>query len=264
MTVGDDILRGSGMRQRIGYAPGVYDMFHIGHLNILRHAKSQCDHLIAGVVSDEMSELAKGRPPIVPQAERLEIVRHISYVDEAILEVLPDKVETWRTTPFDMIFKGDDWRGTLKGQRARAGVRRGRRRGRLLPLHRAHVQHAAAARTVLGVGRAGARSGQRAIGVTARPHGPRRHSIGCGQTRSNRMLPSQVRCPLPATRCSLKGHKVHTTGAIMRSSCLPADYFGLHLFGRTSRSHPSRPSGEHVLPSGPDHSHSAGKDTSWR
>jgi glycerol-3-phosphate cytidylyltransferase len=64
-----------------------------------------------------MCELAKGRPPIVPQAERLEIVRHISFVDEAILEVVPDKVQTWRTTPFDLIFKGDDWRGTAKGER---------------------------------------------------------------------------------------------------------------------------------------------------
>ena len=105
------------MRQRVGYAPGVYDMFHIGHLNILRHAKSQCDVLIAGVVSDEICEQAKGRPPIVPEGERLEIVRHISFVDEAILEVVPDKLETWRRTPFDMIFKGDDWRGTAKGDR---------------------------------------------------------------------------------------------------------------------------------------------------
>lgn len=103
--------------QRIGYAPGVYDMFHVGHLNILRHAKDHCDFLIAGVVSDEMCELAKGRKPIVPEAERVEIVSHISYVDQAIMEVVPDKVETWRRTPFDMIFKGDDWRGTAKGDR---------------------------------------------------------------------------------------------------------------------------------------------------
>ena len=108
---------GGGMRQRVGYAPGVYDMFHVGHLNILRHAKNHCDFLIAGVVSDEMCELAKGRKPIVPEAERVEIVSHISYVDQAIIEVVPDKVETWRRTPFDVIFKGDDWRGTPKGDR---------------------------------------------------------------------------------------------------------------------------------------------------
>jgi glycerol-3-phosphate cytidylyltransferase len=105
------------MRQRVGYAPGVYDMFHIGHLNILRHAKSQCDYLIAGVVSDEMCELAKGRPPIVPQAERLEIVRHISFVDDVYIETQPAKMDAWRDVQFTHFFKGDDWRGTAKGER---------------------------------------------------------------------------------------------------------------------------------------------------
>lgn len=108
------------MVYRIGYAPGVYDMFHVGHLNVLRRAKEQCEYLIAGVVSDEMCRLAKGRDPIVPQSERLEIVRHISYVDDAVLEVVPNKVDTWRTVGFDAIFKGDDWRGTAKGRQLEA------------------------------------------------------------------------------------------------------------------------------------------------
>ena len=103
------------MTVRIGYAPGAYDLFHIGHLNILRNARSQCDYLIAGVVSDEMLELAKGRRPVVPLAERLEIVSHISYVDKAVAEVVPDKIDTWRELGFNLIFKGDDWRGTPKG-----------------------------------------------------------------------------------------------------------------------------------------------------
>ena len=103
------------MRGRIGYAPGAYDLFHVGHLNILRHAKSQCDHLIAGVVSDEMCELTKGYRPVIPLSERLEIVSHISYVDEVVAETVPDKLETWKTVPFDVLFKGDDWRGTAKG-----------------------------------------------------------------------------------------------------------------------------------------------------
>jgi len=101
--------------RRIGYAAGAYDLFHIGHLNILRRAKEQCDYLIAGVVSDEMLELARGRRPIIPLAERLEIVSHISFVDQAHAEVVPDKLETWRTLGFDVFFKGDDWRGTSKG-----------------------------------------------------------------------------------------------------------------------------------------------------
>lgn len=105
------------MTRKIGYAAGAYDLFHVGHLNILRHAKSQCDHLIAGVVSDEMLLKSKGGVPVVPLAERLEIVRHISYVDEAVAEVVPDKLDTWRTLHFDVFFKGDDWRGTEKGIR---------------------------------------------------------------------------------------------------------------------------------------------------
>lgn len=103
------------MVQRIGYAAGAYDLFHIGHLNILKQAKSQCDYLIAGVVSDELCELSKGNRPVVPLAERLAIVASIRYVDEAVAEVLPDKLATWQQTRFNVFFKGDDWRGTVKG-----------------------------------------------------------------------------------------------------------------------------------------------------
>jgi len=103
--------------RRIGYAAGAFDLFHIGHLNILRHAKSECDYLIAGVVSDEMLELSKGAAPVVPLHERLEIVRSIAYVDEAVAETVPDKLDMWRELRFDVFFKGDDWRGTEKGLR---------------------------------------------------------------------------------------------------------------------------------------------------
>ncbi len=105
------------MTRRIGYAAGAFDLFHIGHLNILKHAKSRCDHLIAGVVSDEMLRLTKGISPVIPLAERLEIVRSIDYVDDAVAEVLPDKLDTWREVGFDVFFKGDDWRGTDRGRR---------------------------------------------------------------------------------------------------------------------------------------------------
>lgn len=105
------------MPYRVGYAPGAYDLFHIGHLNILRHARSRCDYLVAGVVSDEMAELAKGRRPMIPLVERLEIVRSVKYVDAAFVETVPDKVETWRQVRFDVLFKGDDWRGTPKGDK---------------------------------------------------------------------------------------------------------------------------------------------------
>ncbi|SOC47145.1 glycerol-3-phosphate cytidylyltransferase [Blastococcus aggregatus] len=101
----------------IGYAPGAYDLFHIGHLNILRHAAQHCDRLIAGVVSDEMLLQAKGRLPVVPLAERMEIVSSLRFVDEVHAETVPDKIDTWREVRFDVIFKGDDWRGTPKGER---------------------------------------------------------------------------------------------------------------------------------------------------
>ena len=101
----------------IGYAPGAYDLFHVGHLNLLRHAADHCDHLIAGVVSDEMLVLTKGRAPVVPLAERMEIVRSLRLVDEVHAEVVPDKIDTWRAVGFEVIFKGDDWRGTAKGRK---------------------------------------------------------------------------------------------------------------------------------------------------
>jgi glycerol-3-phosphate cytidylyltransferase len=108
------------MAKLIGYAPGVYDMFHVGHLNILRQAAARCDHLIAGVVSDEMAVLAKGKRPVVPLKERLEIVASIDCVDAVWAETLPDKLDTWREVGFHILFKGDDWRGTAKGRRFEA------------------------------------------------------------------------------------------------------------------------------------------------
>lgn len=101
---------------RIGYAAGAFDLFHVGHLNLLRQARLHCDYLIAGVVSDELLALNKGRLPVIPLAERLEIVSNIGYVDRAVAEVLPDRLQTWQRTPFNVFFKGDDWEGTTRGQ----------------------------------------------------------------------------------------------------------------------------------------------------
>ncbi|MGK5171944.1 adenylyltransferase/cytidyltransferase family protein [Geodermatophilus sp. CPCC 205761] len=101
----------------VGYAPGAYDLFHIGHLNILKHAAEHCDRLVAGVVADEVLLQTKGRLPVVPLAERLEIVRNLRFVDAVHAETVPDKIDTWREVGFHVIFKGDDWRGTPKGDR---------------------------------------------------------------------------------------------------------------------------------------------------
>ncbi|MFI9150418.1 adenylyltransferase/cytidyltransferase family protein [Streptomyces sp. NPDC053367] len=99
---------------RIGFAPGVYDLFHVGHLNILRQARRHCDRLVAGVTTDDLVQRLKGRPPVVPFAERLEIVGNLRCVDVAVPESEEDKLETWKRIGFHVIFKGDDWRGTPK------------------------------------------------------------------------------------------------------------------------------------------------------
>jgi glycerol-3-phosphate cytidylyltransferase len=99
----------------IGYAAGAFDLFHVGHLNILRRASENCDYLIAGVVSDELLIRSKGKAPVVPLAERLEIVSSVKFVDRAVAEDLPTKLEMWERLRFTHFFKGDDWRGTAKG-----------------------------------------------------------------------------------------------------------------------------------------------------
>lgn len=105
------------MTVRIGYAAGAFDLFHVGHLNILRHARSQCDVLIAGVVSDEMLRAVKGVDPVIPTEERAAIVGGIRYVDHVHVERVPDKLQVWREVGFTHFFKGDDWRGTEKGDK---------------------------------------------------------------------------------------------------------------------------------------------------
>lgn len=107
----------------VGYAPGAYDMFHIGHLNILRRASEQCDLLIAGVVSDQVVLDAKGKLPIVPFVERLEIVGSIRFVHDAVPDLHTDKFDSWQELKFDVLFKGDDWRGTERGIKLEAQLR---------------------------------------------------------------------------------------------------------------------------------------------
>ena len=101
----------------VGYAPGVYDLFHIGHLNALRNASKVCDSLIAGVVSDDLAQRVKGISPIVPEDERLAIVEAIGFVDQAVIEDVPHKLEMWERLHFDVIVKGDDWKGTDRGDK---------------------------------------------------------------------------------------------------------------------------------------------------
>ncbi len=99
-------------KYKIGYTTGVYDMFHVGHLNILRRAKEQCDYLIVGVSTDELVVDYKGKPPVIPFADRVKIVEAIRYVDEVVPQTSMDKVEAWKRLHFDAVFHGDDWKGS--------------------------------------------------------------------------------------------------------------------------------------------------------
>lgn len=99
----------------IGYTTGVFDLFHIGHLNILKKAKEQCDYLIVGVTTDEITFLMKDKMPIIPFKERIEIVESIKYVDKAVAKEDVDNLSTWAELRFNVFFKGDDWKGTEKG-----------------------------------------------------------------------------------------------------------------------------------------------------
>jgi glycerol-3-phosphate cytidylyltransferase len=96
----------------IGYTTGVFDLFHIGHLNILRRAKERCDRLIVGVTTDELCLIHKKKIPVIPYSERAEIIRSIRYVDDVVAESTLDKVEAWKCIQFNRIFKGSDWKGT--------------------------------------------------------------------------------------------------------------------------------------------------------
>ena len=97
----------------IGYTAGVYDLFHIGHLNLLKNAKGMCDKLVVGVTVDELVTY-KGKHAMIPYEDRLEIVRSIKYVDAAIPQLDMDKVEACRKLGASYLFVGDDWFNTPK------------------------------------------------------------------------------------------------------------------------------------------------------
>lgn len=99
----------------IGYTSGVYDLFHVGHVNILRNAKSMCDKLIVGVTVDELV-LYKGKQPVIPFYERIEVVRACKYVDVAIPQNNMDKAAAAQKNQADYLFVGDDWYNTDKWQ----------------------------------------------------------------------------------------------------------------------------------------------------
>lgn len=98
----------------IGYTSGVYDMFHIGHLNLLKSAKDECDYLIVAVSTDELVFKYKNKYPIIPLNERKEIIKAIRYVDKVVDQESRDKILAFNKYKFDIMFVGDDWLGDLK------------------------------------------------------------------------------------------------------------------------------------------------------
>lgn len=99
----------------IGYTTGVYDLFHIGHLNLLKNAKGMCDRLIVGVTVDELVSY-KGKKAMIPFEDRIEIIRSIKYVDAAVPQYDMDKLKACKKLGAEILFVGDDWYGSEKWQ----------------------------------------------------------------------------------------------------------------------------------------------------
>ena len=99
-------------KYKLGYTTGVFDLFHVGHLNILKKAKEYCEELVVGVSTDELVWNYKNKIPVIPYEERVAIVSAIKYVDKVVPQVNRDKFEAWENIKFDVMFVGDDWKGS--------------------------------------------------------------------------------------------------------------------------------------------------------
>ena len=101
-------------KYKIGYTDGVYDLFHVGHLNMINTAKPNCESLIVGVPGDEVVKEYKHRMPIINENDRRKIVASIKGVDKAVINRFRDKLKLWELYHFDVVFIGDDWKGTQR------------------------------------------------------------------------------------------------------------------------------------------------------
>lgn len=100
----------------IGYTTGVFDLFHVGHVRILRNAKAMCDKLVVGVSTDELVSEYKFKKTVIPFVERLEVVSNSKYVDVAVAQTSGNKLDAWHRFKFDVMFVGDDWYKSEKWQ----------------------------------------------------------------------------------------------------------------------------------------------------
>lgn len=99
-------------KYKIGYTDGVYDLFHVGHLNMINTAKEHCEYLIVGVHGDQVVKEYKHHFPIIDEGDRRKIVAAIKGVDRAVINQFRDKLKLWELYHFDVVFIGDDWKGT--------------------------------------------------------------------------------------------------------------------------------------------------------
>lgn len=100
----------------IGYTAGAFDLFHIGHLNLIQRAKEQCDYLIVGVTTDELIMKTKNKKPVIPYEERERIVGSLKYVDRVVPQDDLDKVKAWAKYNYNVLFSGDDWKTSPRWQ----------------------------------------------------------------------------------------------------------------------------------------------------
>jgi len=108
---------------KIGYTQGVYDLFHVGHLNLINQAKLHCDILIVGVNTDALVEKYKGKKPVISENDRCIIIRNLKAVDEAVLVSTLDKVEVLKEHHFDAVFIGSDWKGNERWNKTEEDLR---------------------------------------------------------------------------------------------------------------------------------------------
>lgn len=111
-------------KYKVGFTAGVFDMFHIGHLNLIQRSKELCNKLIVGVNSDDLVLRYKGKRAIINEQHRLRIVAAIRFVDEAYIMDSLDKLEAWERFEFDVVFIGDDWKGTKRWNRTESDLRK--------------------------------------------------------------------------------------------------------------------------------------------
>lgn len=100
----------------IGYTAGAFDLFHIGHLNLLKRSKDRCDYLIVGVTTDDLIEKTKNKKPVIPYEERVQIISELKCVDKVVIQDDLDKVKAWEKYNYNILFSGDDWKTSERWQ----------------------------------------------------------------------------------------------------------------------------------------------------